>query len=189
MGEYLTVNNKNVKIGTCENMYYATLKQLKQAEHDGVEDASEYTKPKNGFRYRFPFPDEDIIEMGNHGDYDRGFTVPMPYDWINEMVDHKEICVRTEVDGQMGYAVNHYIICPGSKDWKRTCSERTSKVPFQIVQQKQVNKQLWTVGRCGWCKALFRIPSILIEPLIGALNEYNDEEHTKIADRILEGYH
>jgi hypothetical protein len=55
MGEYATYNGENIKLGTCESMYYLRADQrhlISGYRFDG------------GDRFRFPFPDEDDIEPG-----------------------------------------------------------------------------------------------------------------------------
>ena len=47
MGEYI----KNVKIGTCEDLYYTTYNQLKNWKHGGIE-REPYLKVDSGDRVR-----------------------------------------------------------------------------------------------------------------------------------------
>ena len=55
MGEYLGIGDKQIMIGTCENMYYARITDL-QNWPDRAE-VREYLDPDRGYRYRFPFPE------------------------------------------------------------------------------------------------------------------------------------
>lgn len=70
MGEYAkTVSGEEVKIGTCEEMYYLRADQrhlIVGYDFDGSE------------RFRFPFPDEDGIEpgSGDFADHRRGVRIP-----------------------------------------------------------------------------------------------------------------
>ena len=53
----------NVKVGTCENMYYARFQDFKIAfesghlvKVDGSDSPSSYFQNDSGYRFRFPFP-------------------------------------------------------------------------------------------------------------------------------------
>jgi hypothetical protein len=73
MGEYAKrkSDGQEVKIGTCENMYYLRYEDrakvakipnsLNPAEDDG-----------DGLRFRLPFPDEDHLQPGEYENYNRG---------------------------------------------------------------------------------------------------------------------
>src|SRR5437016_4579142 len=77
MGEYAQYGGQDVKIGTCEDMYYLRYDQRWQVQAlDGnvnpVLDVAH-------LRFRFPWPDEDTIPPGADGfhakGYHRGLTV------------------------------------------------------------------------------------------------------------------
>lgn len=75
MGEYAIrkSDGQEIKIGTCENMYYLRYEDRAKVSHkpgnvDPVKDA-------NQIRFRLPFPDEDGIEPGSYENYDRGFIL------------------------------------------------------------------------------------------------------------------
>lgn len=84
MGEYILVNGQSVKLGTCEDLYYVTFQTLQNLlnmgalaqDGQGNDRPSAYLSEKYGWRYRFPFPDEDNIDVGYHSDFDRGVVVP-----------------------------------------------------------------------------------------------------------------
>lgn len=85
MGEYVKYKNDKIKIGTCENLYYATydkyLDALKKGELslvDGNDYPVNYAKPNSGYRFRFPFPDEDKLSLRDISildDFHRGVPV------------------------------------------------------------------------------------------------------------------
>jgi hypothetical protein len=58
MGEYARYNGSDIKIGTCEDMYYLRADQahLVTAPVDGMLDPIKYAAQ---IRFRFPFPEED----------------------------------------------------------------------------------------------------------------------------------
>lgn len=83
MGEYIKYKGEEIKIGTMENLYYTTyqkyIEALKSGRLAGLYGSSpgEYAQPDSGFRFRFPFPDEDKLSLGDIGDqhYYRGLPV------------------------------------------------------------------------------------------------------------------
>jgi hypothetical protein len=68
MGEYGTYLGNNIKIGTCEDMYYLRADQRHLVKAAALHDLTD-------IRFRFPFPDEDHRQPGDFDDYDRGLTV------------------------------------------------------------------------------------------------------------------
>ena len=80
MGEYLKINGEEVKIGTCESMYYARYSQLKKLADAGHKEAATYVDPSIRILYRFPFPDEDGTNIGTYDNfaYDRGVSLYLP---------------------------------------------------------------------------------------------------------------
>lgn len=86
MGEYVKYKGNEIKIGTCENLYYTSYQKYEQAlkdgrlsEVEGNDSPTEYAKPDSGYRFRFPFPDEDKLSLGNIGNfhYHRGVPVQL----------------------------------------------------------------------------------------------------------------
>lgn len=67
--------NKQIKIGTCANMYYLRADQrhlVRAILPHNVDPSGPYAE---ALRFRFPFPDEDGIAPGAFEDYDRGVRV------------------------------------------------------------------------------------------------------------------
>jgi len=84
MGEYIKYNGSEIKIGTCESLYYTGYQKYEKALKEGHLSAltgndppEEYAKPDSGYRFRFPFPDEDKLPFGDIGNfhYHRGVPV------------------------------------------------------------------------------------------------------------------
>jgi hypothetical protein len=188
MGEYVKLGGQRIKLGTCEDLYYVRYEQLKRLvfgmeKLGGNDEPEAYLKPEHGFRYRFPFPDEDEILLGMFNAYNRGYLVGVPMDFMADK-EHKKICVSTAC--QNIYNVNHYITCPADKAWVKTCSDRSELAPLEIIQQKQVDGDLWVVCRCGWCGSAFRLP---YEDAV-KLTIYmpDDDFAVEVARRMLSGY-
>jgi hypothetical protein len=81
MGEYVKIRGTETKIGTCESLYYTTFqafsKEFKYMKKcDGGDTPTNYLT-SGEYRFRFPFPDEDSIEIGDHKDFNRGFLVQL----------------------------------------------------------------------------------------------------------------
>lgn len=190
MGEYLTIAGKSVKIGTCENMYYATFRQLKNCKAKGI---NEYLNPENGYRYRFPFPDEDGRKLGDYENYDRGVLFQVPRSTGVEIC-HDTIFLRTDNFSRGTNnppAVGFRVPCVQSDkfpvekfDWDKT-SER---VIFEVVQQKQVDGQLWTIVRCPYCGELSRIDAKEAVAIHEYVMQNGTNEQKEIIKRMLVGY-
>ena len=84
MGEYVRHLGSTVKLGTCEDLYYVSYPKYKSALQSSylmsVENnctVAYYAKPNSGFRFRFPFPDEDRLSFGDIGNFDlrRGIAI------------------------------------------------------------------------------------------------------------------
>jgi hypothetical protein len=71
MGEYAIrkSDNAEVKIGTCESMYY--LRYEDREKVTAQEHSLDPAKTQNLF-WRLPFPDEDNVSIGNYEQYNRG---------------------------------------------------------------------------------------------------------------------
>lgn len=85
MGEHVEYRGREVKIGTRYDLYYTTFQQFISAFKAGYLSPAEYSatpsaylQPDSGFRFRFPFPDEDHLSIGQHADHDRGIPIATP---------------------------------------------------------------------------------------------------------------
>lgn len=82
MGEYIKYKNKVIKLGTCESLYYAcypkyvlALESGQLRQEPGNLSPEQYAQADMGFLFRFPFPDEDHLKLGEVEDYRRGVPV------------------------------------------------------------------------------------------------------------------
>lgn len=195
MGEYIRLNGDAVKLGTCEDLYYCTFEQLctfidamKKEPHNC--DPSDYLKESGGWRYRFPFPDEDEIPIGTHDNFDRGHLVELPEENPIELekVQHRQI--RADITNARG-AKPLSMCCPFSKEFDGIGVKYNGQKAIEIVQQKQVEGDLWTVCRCPLCDAKFRLPpseGLWLADYVSKLSTGDDELTTEIARRIRNGY-
>ena len=196
MGEYIQLCGEQYprKIGTCENLYYVRHAQLKAwveggnaLRHPGNLEPAAYLDPANGFRFRFPFPDEDTISRmvpGDTFDFNRGYGVAhAPYFLLNGT--------------QHGYARAQIECPPGMWPKKRLrlpCPQRsdsdTATVEFEIVQQKPVGAALWLVIRCPYCGQTWSLDAESGVALADWMTEQSagKGEWGEIARRICAGY-
>lgn len=73
MGEYAKrADGVEVKIGTCENMYY--LRYENRAQVSKLSNSLDPNTELN-LRWRLPFPDEDHIKTGEYHEYNRGYEL------------------------------------------------------------------------------------------------------------------
>jgi hypothetical protein len=159
MGEYVNFRGHHVKLGTCEDLYYARYEQIKEAlpfcsKLEGNMEPREYLEPKNGFRYRFPFPDEDNTPMGNFKECHKGFSLPVPNSIISEL----------------GISFGQTAV--------------PSTVPLEIVQQKIFNGRLITIIYCEGNREKYRIETL--ERFEQVIAPYIANEEVK--KRALAGY-
>lgn len=100
MGEYVKYRGEEVKIGTVENMYYTSFQKYINALEAGLletapgsDKAGDYALPNSGCRFRFPFPDEDKLPLGDIIEpFDRGLIINLkpsevPFLEIPDQVD------------------------------------------------------------------------------------------------------
>lgn len=186
MGEYV----KNPKLGTCENLYYTTYPELKRRVNSGFP-AQEYLDPKNGFRYRFPFPDESHQNLfGNYHEYSRGvlFTVPKT---LNIELDHDRTFFRSDMNPNLKELrpFGFYIPCPQKGediphifDWEHIKDVHM----FEIVQQKQIEGILQVVVRCPYCGSLCRLSLQEMTEVINYVRDSPEHHFSKLQREIIE---
>jgi hypothetical protein len=138
MGEYINYNGHEIKLGTCESLYYTRLDQLRDLRGvldklEGNLEVSEYLNPKNGFRYRFPFPEEDAIAIGDFKEYDKGLVIQLHTDdYSIAEFDHYESWHSCSANH--GYNVNVAHPCPQATDID---TFKHSPITWRIVAIKQ----------------------------------------------------
>lgn len=196
MGEYATLhNNDKVKLGTCESLYYMRADQIHHlvtAKHSdvpaSVKQAGEY-----GYRFRFPFPDEDHIPIGTFEDYSRGIDVPgLKFSDLSEDYEHRDIFIQgAGFDSKITLGVS--VVCPfGDKEPKPQVRSPFNGSEMQIVAQRHAEDGLMTVIRCRACNSMYRVPFADAERIAVAFRSAADrgecEHGHTIADRILAGY-
>jgi hypothetical protein len=89
MGEYAIrkSDNQEIKIGTCENMYYLRYSDkdmVRQKNENNLDPNDEKTIPE--LRFRLPFPDEDHIKPGDYEPFRKENVILYDYEPKNETV-------------------------------------------------------------------------------------------------------
>jgi hypothetical protein len=159
MGEYGTYKGREIKIGSCEDMYYLRPDQIDKVQSPTLRDLT-------NIRFRFPFPDEDSVEPGDFDAYDRGVGV-WDFD-VPDGVEHRDVQFKsTHPDGILAM-----LPCPYSTTGKASGLKYQFNGyagPVKIVQQR-IWAGVWaTVADCGACGSRFRLPDLeSAQPLIAA---------------------
>jgi hypothetical protein len=200
MGEYIEVGGQMVKIGTCEDLYYIRFDDLREVvktakQIGGNLEPVDYLKPEHGFRYRFPFPDEDNLGAFNYDDYDKGLLIFLSPELAPELIanlptwEHYTIAHPCNYHGTCH--VNIMTTCPLCDEPPKNMTEPSKAVV--ISQQKQADGELWVVIACPYCGAKVRIDRLgALELASCVLAMGKDENSSKywreVARRVMAGY-
>ena len=184
MGEYAKYNGEQIKIGTCEQMYYLRADQVKliTAERGSVNPHSLDHAGK--IRFRFPFPDEDSTKPGAFQDCQRSLMV-----WgveVPEGVDHGTLQFTRNYPQSGGIILS--TPCPESAAGKSSglkfhYNGYSGKVG--INSQRLIDGKLKLVCVCGSCGAMYRNDTLEdCAPILAALErEASNRDHeTRIAN-------
>lgn len=203
MGEYATrkSDGENVKIGTCENMYYLRADQAEMvAPESGNVDP---IRNADGIRFRFPFPNEDHIAPGGFDDYNKSVGVYVDAASIPTF-DHYSV----QFSARVGYLMS--VPCPEASELPYTVHKNGwVGGTARIVQQRVWDGRLVTVAACPGCDGRYRLETLeMAEPYIVACRAEADRAQQRanvsphgkdseastvaywhtIADRIEQGY-
>lgn len=216
MGEYAKYNGQEVKIGTCEDMYY--LRYDQRYKVDALRGNVDPVKDAEGLRFRFPWPDEDAIQPDTNGFYEKGFDRSLHvHGFAAPDVDHGRIQFRHD----SGYLL--MLPCPESAAWiddaKVGAYDRRLKAYHEVgiakngykgavhlVRQRFIPEiGLVPILRCGGCGTMWREQEVArIEELAVCLRSEGDRRECEdsrgpnghpgggtfwhqIADRVLAG--
>ncbi len=209
MGEYAKYGGTEIKVGTCEDMYYLRYDQRGQVYP--VRGSVNPAGPERYMlRFRFPWPDEDHVPPGGYDPYDRALAVPgfAP----SQECEHRDV----QFTARVGYVTS--LPCPeGSPLYHREVQYGSTvfrlgtleppihvhRNGFQGATLLQAQKLVKGIGlvpilRCGGCGSMWReedrerIAALAVCLRVeGDLRERHDPGrgafwHT-IADRVLEG--
>ena len=207
MGEYILLDGQAVKLGTLESLYYVRFTDLvewidagRAAPMAGNLPPAEYLRGQP-FRFRFPFPDEDLATDAQRLDaygsnYDRGVVVIAPAG-ILDGVEHLDIN-HWVTAGDSRYGIAMFSPCPAGPDADRgymgVLKLGHKMVPdvtiITVKQQRPVDGRLWVVVGCAWCGALLRLDVEHAAQLAAHISAHypGDALRQGIAERIMAGY-
>jgi len=189
MGEYARVKGSGaeIKIGTCEQMYYLRADQIGAvwAQPGNVDpDRDRF----DGIRFRFPFPDEDATAPGDFAEHDRAFRVEGVAQPAG--VEHYSV----QFSARNGYLVS--LPCPESlADFKLADGTPVHRNGYGgswgIHSQRFLREdadgpeRLVTVARCLGCGALWRLHTWAdAQPVVVALRAQADEYERREAAEL-----
>ncbi len=184
MGEYATrrSDGEQIKIGTCESMYYLRWDDINQVQLNG------YSLRQPGLWFRLPFPDEDHQQPGDYDDYSRAIRL-LPYQAEDEPAP---VCfelngtkagtlqVRHEGSGLLlNVACHHGQKLPQGSDEIRPFWNGKDPFPWELYMVKNHEGQgLLPIVRCRHCGDTYRadwagvLPHIADEVLRNRLTDY-----------------
>ena len=193
MGEYCYYHKEAVKLGTCESLYYIRHGDLVRMIAAGeVEKMPGNDAPEayldGSYRFRFPFPDEDDLRPFTYQDYDRAFVVSVTGAGLLFTDEHYTVGASFQPRGG-GYNVNVSLPCPQSADFDQVKSSGITWQVVEIVQQRPIDGDLWTVVRCPYCHAAWRLPTEEAVKLAACLVTHEGARYGReMARRVLAGY-
>jgi hypothetical protein len=189
MGEYAKFRGVEIKIGTCEDMYYLRYDQRRM-----IQPLSNSLNPNDKevqkiIRFRFPWPDEDDSLPGGNG---KGFD-PFRTLRIDDVRAEDEDHGKVQFSAQNGYLVS--IPCPEGKDRSHglTIHRNGYGGAVHLFQQAVRGGHLVPIFQCGGCKTMWRVETNEdLAPYIKSLEEKIEREsgaskrfYRTILDRML----
>lgn len=196
MGEYvrLTANGKSYpfKLGVCEDLFYVRFEEFADLvtagqvrQEPGNEPPTEYLQ--GGFRFRFPFPDEDGQDLHNLPNNDRGFLVQVPMSLALDMEHEKKTTWTALLHGYR--PASHgtprlLVTCPNTSDGTDIWAKTDLPGWLAITQQRPHKGALWTVVDCPYCGNKTRLNPISGHGLAAAI----ENVYPELARRIVAGY-
>lgn len=200
MGEYAKrlSDEANIKIGTCEDMYYLRFDQRDQVAHQSgnVDPNSEDVY---ALRFRFPWPSEDGTAPGEFADYHKSYGLSRFEGCGAEHAEHGSV----QFSAPAGYLLS--LPCPEGPAATLPVHRNGFSGAVHLVQQKLLRDgRLVPIMRCGGCGAKWRLENPAeIEALVVAIRAEADRKerdgrhngtgkndrrwYDQVADRVLSG--
>jgi hypothetical protein len=200
MGQYIKHNGESFKLGTCESCYYTTYQNMLAENQkgtltdDGDGNAETYLKANSGYRFRFPFPDEDHVKFGEYPeDFDRGVFIKLLRDRLTDGwgKDYEDVTAWHNLNDDKELRV---------KLTGKNPNNFEDFIKLEIVQQKSVDGLLWVVLRDPFTRNMFRVePADVVELVNSIICSYinpdtrfshveNPGFYDEICSRIMAGY-
>lgn len=160
MGEYVTFNGNQIKVGTCEN--YSDMRHTDINRVSGFDFAGIV-----GIRFRLPWPDEDNTTPGEYGDFrgmrlykanfDSGYVTDYNPEWLDE-ADPGHIQLRHKDSGlQFSVPCHHGNRLPDLGNKVRPCWNGKG-YSIELIALKVVEDGgIAPIVRCRHCKEMWRV--------------------------------
>jgi len=160
MGEYARFQGENIKIGTCEDMYYLRFQDRARVDPEMASLDPASLTVLQALRFRFPWPDEDHVQPGGReyhaNGYARAIAVP-GYQGAPDGADHCTV----QFVAQAGYLVS--LPCPESSGYNVAglAELRVHRNGFAGAVLLVAHKYVDGVGlvpilKCGGCGSMWR---------------------------------
>ena len=184
MGEYVRLAGAGdvTKLGTCEDLFYWSFWRLREVlptaeQVPGNCVPMEYLDAAQGWRYRFPWPDEP--EGYGHNDM-RAMALETPAGFMGPS-DWDHVPVR--------WFIQPTTAAPGVSVGT-DCPQAAEVAWVEVYEQKQVDGALWLIIRCPYCQALARVPREQAAALVAHARTLRaaDKFTMTVCDRIMAGY-
>jgi hypothetical protein len=178
MAEIVTYGKERITLGTCQSLYNITIGKFITAlesgkiKPDSLYPPSNYLEIKYGFRFRFPFPDEDHLPFGK---FNEGFERHLPvtisaslYDKIIEpTAEDKAYSIGIEMQKQIERASDGKLILAV------VVRDLATKESYRIEEDEHIRLLIGEMIKNHiWCEQ----------------NKDQKRFYRKVAARILQGY-
>lgn len=178
MGEYLRIGGQVVKIGALEDLSYLSRSELEGAYRRGLLQQVEgycppemYLDPAGGWRYRFPFTDEQgpwdtLADRAARRSAERGLEIEL--EGLEEerlyldLLQHQHVLAGTRGADGRGYTLLD-LPCPLSREPGRprlTCLDRGIRRAHTLLasgEKVMPDGTIQTLFRCPVCGKQFRL--------------------------------
>ncbi len=150
MGEYAIrkVDRVEVKIGTCNRMYYLRYEN----RNDVLKDKYSLDPAKElNLIFRLPYPDEDHIPIGEYGNFDRGVEL-INFNLLTDS-DDTGIIQLTHPSGLLvNLDCHHGNRLPDAGGKSRVFWNGKASVNFKLIGVKNSVVGLLPEVECKWCQ-------------------------------------
>lgn len=198
MGEYVIFEDRLVKLGTCEDLYYWRYGELVDQIAAGTLRQADYSLTPTdylwcGYRFRFPWPDEDGEGPGHWGEnYERGVLVPWPEGVAMESEHYNAYAVvKPRLPAPDYYSLEVALHCPQAEPVTEQYRNHRRPRVLSLEQQKPFEGALWAVVACPYCRAKWRLNLEEARALVAALETYRPDpgaDYEELTRRLLAGY-
>ncbi len=177
MGEHAIriSDNTEIKIGTCEMMYYIRYEDRNKVRRD--ENSLDCSK-ENGLFWRIPFPDEDNIKIGEYEAYNRGFLL-QGFKVEDSDKDKGIIQLSHESGLMLNVTCYHGEKLPESTAEIKPFWNGKDPNAYELISIKNNPTEIRYVVRCKFCRKMWSytwddIKDYISDPILKArLEAYN----------------